>query len=52
MVTNVTQEDVIDYCGTWFGSNRVGLVAKFVDPKYIPKMMVKLMVTKRSLTLV
>jgi hypothetical protein len=36
MVTNVTQEDVIDYCGTWFRSNRVGLVAMFVDPKYIP----------------
>jgi hypothetical protein len=36
MVTNVTQEDVIDYCGTWFKSNCVGLVAMFVDPKYIP----------------
>jgi hypothetical protein len=36
MVTNVTQEDVIDYCGTWFRSNCVGLVAMFVDPKYIP----------------
>jgi len=31
MVTNVTQEDVIDYCGTWFGSNHEGLVAMFVD---------------------
>jgi hypothetical protein len=36
MVTNVTQEDVIDYCGTWFKSNCVGLVAMFGDPKYIP----------------
>jgi len=35
MITNVTQEDVIDYCGTWFESNCVGLVAMFVDPKYI-----------------
>ncbi len=52
MFTNVTQEDVIDYCGTWFISNRVGLGAMFVDPKYIPKMMVKLMVTKGSSTLV
>jgi hypothetical protein len=35
MVTNVTQEDVIDYCGTWFGSNHEGLVAMFVDPTNI-----------------
>ncbi len=35
MVTDVTQEDVIDYCGTWFGSNHKGLVAMFVNPKYI-----------------
>jgi hypothetical protein len=35
MVTDVTQEDVIDYCGTWFGSYREGLATMFVDPKYI-----------------
>jgi hypothetical protein len=35
MVTNVTQEDVIDYCGTWFRSNHEGLVAMFVDPTNI-----------------
>ncbi len=35
MVTNVTQEDIIDYYGTWFKFNRKGLVAMFVDPKYI-----------------
>jgi hypothetical protein len=35
MVTNVTQEDVIDYCEKWFESNCGGLVAIFVDPIYI-----------------
>jgi hypothetical protein len=35
MVTDVTQEDVIDYCGTWFGSYHEGLATMFVDPKYI-----------------
>jgi hypothetical protein len=35
MVTNVTQEDVIDYYGTWFESNCGGLVTMFVDPKDI-----------------
>jgi hypothetical protein len=36
MVIDVTQKDVIDYCGTWFGSNCKGLATMFVDPKYIP----------------
>jgi hypothetical protein len=36
MVTKVTQNDVIDYCGTWFRLNRKGLVAMFSNPKYIP----------------
>jgi hypothetical protein len=36
MVTNVTQEDVIDYYGTWFRFNRKGLAAMFTDPRYIP----------------
>ncbi len=35
MVTDVTQEDVIDYCEKLFESNCGGLVAMFVDPKYI-----------------
>jgi hypothetical protein len=35
MVTNVTQEDVIDYYGTWFRFNREGLVAMLTNPKYI-----------------
>jgi len=35
MVTDVTQEDVINYCGTWVGSYREGLATMFVDPKYI-----------------
>jgi hypothetical protein len=34
MVTNVTQEDVIDYCEKWFEYNCGSLVAMFVDPKY------------------
>jgi len=34
MVINVTQEDVIDYYGTWFRFNHGGLVAIFVDPTY------------------
>ncbi len=29
------QKDVIDYCGTWFGSYREGLATMFADPKYI-----------------
>jgi len=32
---NVTQYDVIDYCGTWFRFNHEGLVAMFANPKYI-----------------
>jgi hypothetical protein len=35
MVTDVTQEDVIDYYGTCFGFNCEGLVAMFVDPTNI-----------------
>jgi len=35
MVTDVTQEDVIDYYGTCFGFNHEGLVAMFVDPTNI-----------------
>jgi hypothetical protein len=35
MVTNVTQEDVIEYCGTWYKSNHNGLPIMFVNPKHI-----------------
>jgi hypothetical protein len=35
IVTNVTQEDVIEYCETWYGYNRNGLLTMFVDPKHI-----------------
>ncbi len=35
IIINVTQKDVIDYCGARFGSNCKGLIAMFVDPKYI-----------------
>ncbi len=35
MVTNVTQEDVIEYCGTWYGSNCGGLPTMFAYPKHI-----------------
>ncbi len=35
IITNVTQKDVIDYCGTRFGSNCKGLTAMFANPKYI-----------------
>ncbi len=34
MAINVTQKNVIDYCGTWYGSN-CGSLAMFVDPKHI-----------------
>jgi hypothetical protein len=35
MVTNVAQEDVIEYCGTWYKSNHNGLPIMFVNPKHI-----------------
>jgi hypothetical protein len=35
MATNVTQKNVIDYCGTWYGSTCGSLMAMFVDPKHI-----------------
>jgi hypothetical protein len=35
MVMDVTHEDVIEYCGTWYGSNHGRLLAMFVDPKHI-----------------
>jgi hypothetical protein len=35
MAMKVTQEDVIEYCGTWYESNCNGLLTMFVDPKHI-----------------
>jgi hypothetical protein len=35
MATNVTQEYVIDYCGTWYKSNCGGLMSMFVDHKHV-----------------
>jgi uncharacterized protein with NRDE domain len=54
---DVTQEDVIDYCGTWFGLNHKGLVAIFANPKCIPNDSNseddgEAMMMKRSMTLV
>jgi hypothetical protein len=34
--TNVSQEDIIHYCGTWYGSHRGGLGHMFADPRHIP----------------
>ncbi len=34
--TNISQEDIIHYCGTWYGSHRGGLGHMFVDPQHIP----------------
>ncbi len=33
--TNLTKENIIQYCGTRYGSNRGGFVAMFVDPTYL-----------------
>jgi hypothetical protein len=29
------QKNIIQYCGTWYGSNYGGFVAMFVDPTYL-----------------
>jgi len=34
--TNISQEDIIHYCGTWYGSHSGGLGHMFVDPRHIP----------------
>ncbi len=34
--TNISQKDIIHYCGTWYGSHRGGLGHMFVDPRHIP----------------
>jgi hypothetical protein len=33
--TDLTKENIIQYCGTWYGSNCGGFVAMFVDPTYL-----------------
>jgi len=35
MVIDITQEDDIEYYGTWCGFNYDGLPAMFVNPKHI-----------------
>ncbi len=32
---DISQEDLIHYCGTWYGSHRAGLGHMFVDPWHI-----------------
>ncbi len=34
--TNIFQEDIIHYCGTWYGSHCGGLGHMFNDPQHIP----------------
>jgi len=33
--TDISQEDIIHYCGTWYGSHCEGLGHMFVDPQHI-----------------
>ncbi len=33
--TYIFQEDIIHYCGTWYGSHRGGLGHMFIDPRHI-----------------
>ncbi len=33
--TDLTKENIIQYCGTWYVSDRGGIVAMFVDPTYL-----------------
>ncbi len=33
---DISQEDIIHYCGTWYGSYCGGLGHMFVDPQHIP----------------
>ncbi len=32
---NISQEDIIHYCGTWYGSHDGGLGHMFADPRHI-----------------
>ncbi len=35
MCINFTKENIIQYCGTWYGSNHGGFATMFVDPTYL-----------------
>jgi hypothetical protein len=37
LLTNIdlTKENIIEYCGTWFGSNCGGFQAMFTNPRYL-----------------
>jgi hypothetical protein len=52
MAIDATQKNVIDYCGTWYGSNCGSLMAMFVDPKHILYGSNAILMVKRSLILV
>ncbi len=34
--TNISQKDIIHYCGTWYGSHCGGLGHMFANPRHIP----------------
>jgi len=34
--TNISQEDIIHYCGTWYGTHHGRLGHMFTDPQHIP----------------
>jgi hypothetical protein len=33
---DIIRKNIIEYCGTWYGSEREGLIALFVDLWHIP----------------
>jgi hypothetical protein len=33
--TNLIKENIIEYCGTWFGFNRGGFKAMLIDLRYL-----------------
>jgi hypothetical protein len=33
--TNLTKENIIQYCGTWYGSDHGGFATMFVNPTYL-----------------
>ncbi len=33
--TDLIKKNIIQYCGTWYGSNRGGFATMFVDPTYL-----------------
>ncbi len=34
--TDISQEDIIHYCGTWYGSHHEGFSHMFTNPRHIP----------------